>query len=975
MEIKNEEKFSDFSKSIEQLDKQDLNLSNDIDLVYKELSKIEDSIQSFDVSEQIKELKLDIENIQLQKGEKGDKGEAGKDGANGKDGKDGRDGIDGIDGLDGKDGENGSPDTAEDIVKKINTLESVIERKTIKGLDNLVDQPNLDRAIEILDKRTQYLINKTVFTSPATTWASITGTQSDVNVGGFTNDVGYLTSTDLSGYVPTTRTLTINGVTEDLSADRTWSVGTVTSVAALTLGTSGTDLSSSVATGTTTPVITLNVPTASALNRGALSSTDWSTFNSKESALTFSTGLTRSTNTITANLSTGIAGGQSVIGGTASGNNLTLSSTSHATKGKLLFGTSAYDEVNNRLGIGTTAPDYPLDVRAPTAYGARVRGTLGGGLIFGEFSSYEGAIWDAAIAPTTLNYMFLCSGGYSLFNATAGMHFRILNSVKMTLLSNGNFGIGLSPTAVLTLKAGTATANTAPLKFTSGTNLTTAEVGAVEMASSSLFFTRSGTLRASILMGDHETPYNVYSQASKGATSFTTGANNVLLGFEAGKALNSGTGNILLGYQTGNAFTTGNYNTLLGYQAGTTSTGISDINAIGYRAGYGATGTSASSFLGQNAGSSAVNSYGSVFIGQNAGSGANTVNYSNFIGWDAGKNSTSPFGNFIGFKAGESATGSGNASFIGVYAGSGATSSDNSVFIGTSAGQSSTTSSYGIFIGSGAGTSAVGSGDSFFAGQNAGRNSRSTESIFVGKNSGYNAVSTGVTGDYNIGLGTDTGKALTTGTYNILLGYQAGDTITTGSNNVIIGQSLDAQSNTTSNQLSIQNAIFGTGNNGTGTTASTGKIGIYTVAPTCALDVTGGIATSRTAVTSPAATDGNIFSGTYTPTLTGVTNVTSTTAYVCQYMRVGNVVTVSGKIEVTPTVNNAQTTIGVSLPIASNFANSQECGGAAHSVANTVLGHGAAIYADATNDRAEMDYFETHGASDTFSFSFTYQII
>jgi hypothetical protein len=63
--------------------------------------------------------------------------------------------------------------------------------------------------------------------------------------------------------------------------------GTVTSVAALTLGTAGTDLSSSVANPTTTPVITLNVPTASATNRGALSSADWSTFNSKQNALGF----------------------------------------------------------------------------------------------------------------------------------------------------------------------------------------------------------------------------------------------------------------------------------------------------------------------------------------------------------------------------------------------------------------------------------------------------------------------------------------------------------------------------------------------------------------------------------------------------------------------------------------------------------------------------------------------------------------
>jgi hypothetical protein len=62
--------------------------------------------------------------------------------------------------------------------------------------------------------------------------------------------------------------------------------GTVTSVAALTLGTNGTDLSSTVANGTTTPVITLNVPTASATNRGALSAADWTTFNNKQNALT-----------------------------------------------------------------------------------------------------------------------------------------------------------------------------------------------------------------------------------------------------------------------------------------------------------------------------------------------------------------------------------------------------------------------------------------------------------------------------------------------------------------------------------------------------------------------------------------------------------------------------------------------------------------------------------------------------------------
>jgi hypothetical protein len=76
-----------------------------------------------------------------------------------------------------------------------------------------------------------------------------------------------------------------------IGAGTSSTTGTVTSVSALTLGTTGIDLSSSVATGTTTPVITLNVPTASAANRGALSAADWSTFNTKVGGVTATTPL------------------------------------------------------------------------------------------------------------------------------------------------------------------------------------------------------------------------------------------------------------------------------------------------------------------------------------------------------------------------------------------------------------------------------------------------------------------------------------------------------------------------------------------------------------------------------------------------------------------------------------------------------------------------------------------------------------
>jgi hypothetical protein len=60
--------------------------------------------------------------------------------------------------------------------------------------------------------------------------------------------------------------------------------GTVTSVG-LTVGSTGTDVNVANSPITSSGNITLNLPTASATNRGLLSSADWSTFNSKQNAL------------------------------------------------------------------------------------------------------------------------------------------------------------------------------------------------------------------------------------------------------------------------------------------------------------------------------------------------------------------------------------------------------------------------------------------------------------------------------------------------------------------------------------------------------------------------------------------------------------------------------------------------------------------------------------------------------------------
>ena len=75
-------------------------------------------------------------------GDKGDKGDPGKDGKNGVDGLNGLDGKDGRDGVDGKDGKDGSPDTAEQVRNKLETLkdDERLDKDAIKGLKELLEE-------------------------------------------------------------------------------------------------------------------------------------------------------------------------------------------------------------------------------------------------------------------------------------------------------------------------------------------------------------------------------------------------------------------------------------------------------------------------------------------------------------------------------------------------------------------------------------------------------------------------------------------------------------------------------------------------------------------------------------------------------------------------------------------------------------------------------------------------------------------
>lgn len=113
-------------------------------------------------------------------------------------------------------------------------------------------------------------------------------------------------------------------------------------------------------------------------------------------------------------------------------------------------------------------------------------------------------------------------------------------------------------------------------------------------------------------------------------------------------------------------------------------------------------------------------------------------------------------------------------------------------------------------------------------------------------------------------------------------------------------------------------------------------------------------------------------SGTYTPTLTNIANITSSTAYSCQYLRVGNVVTVSGRVDITPTAA-VGFQMDISLPIASNLANTNELAGVA---AGTQTDRLAGIYGETVNNRASFGgTAPSSGSTIGYLFTFTYRVI
>ena len=112
--------------------------------------------------------------------------------------------------------------------------------------------------------------------------------------------------------------------------------------------------------------------------------------------------------------------------------------------------------------------------------------------------------------------------------------------------------------------------------------------------------------------------------------------------------------------------------------------------------------------------------------------------------------------------------------------------------------------------------------------------------------------------------------------------------------------------------------------------------------------------------------------GTYTPTLSNVSNITASTIYECTWFRIDDVVCVSGRVDITPTAVTG-VILGISLPITSNFTSVYHCNGSGSAI--NISGQHCAVEADTTNKQALLKYMTLSTANRPMVFNFTYKVV
>ena len=317
-------------------------------------------------------------------------------------------------------------------------------------------------------------------------------------------------------------------------------------------------------------------------------------------------------------------------------------------------------DASGNVGIGTSSPNYNLEVQGSTGISDGVTATaLHVYNSYTDASNYERAVidWSTTANVVTIGTEAAGAGTARPLRLTSkGVAFMSNHGTSNTFLgeASGNFTLsGIANTAV-GHSAGAALT-------TGGTN----------------------TAIGSFALDAETTGIRNTAIGGNALTTQQGAGNNTAVGYSAGAVLSTGDFNTVLGSGALDAETTGYRNTAIGGNALTSQQGASNNTVIGYNSGFGITTSGQNVAIGVSTLASEQAGSSNTAIGHNALPTQNGGNFNTALGRDAGYAITTGDNNTVlGADAADNLTSGSNNLFIGYLIDAPSATASNQMSIG-----------------------------------------------------------------------------------------------------------------------------------------------------------------------------------------------------------------------------------------------------------------------------------------------------